>query len=197
MLSLADEGGMPVSRERMDVEGVDPEERQHEHRAKIARVRLGRRVDLRAWEDALEFCASSPIDKSDFETHDEDVVKQVVRLALEQDGWSITSIRWGQEHGTDIVAERGGDEVLAVEAKGMRRGQPGFRNYALVAIGQIAMARERPEWRCAVAFPAAREYARVISRLPDSFRSTMRLAAFFVKREGETYSIAVLGAPVQ
>lgn len=183
-----------MSRERLDAEGVDPEEKRRRHDAKLKGIRLGRVAAVLTWDDARAFCVPSPIAVTDFETYDEDVVKKAVQLALLENGWRIASISWGQEHGTDIVAEREG-EVIVLEAKGMRDGQPGFRNYTLQAIGQIAMARESPEWRSALAFPAAAEYVRLLSRLPDWYRSVMSLTVFLVRKEGEAYASASLGPP--
>ena len=180
---------VPISRDRFLSEGRAPHLLKANHLQKVTAILFGRRVDISSWPEAVEFCVPSPIAASDFDTHDEDVVKQAVRLALEDGGWQVTEINWGEEQGVDIVAERPGVHMV-IEAKGTRQRGPGIRHYTFSAIAQVVIARVETGWQSGLAFPALKGYVNQLRKLPHWFWSVMNLTVFLVKKEKDAYSVA-------
>jgi len=178
---------MPISGDKLDREGRNPEEAWAEHMGKVLAIRFGGCETLTTWETALTFSSDVPIAPSDYTKHDEDVVKQATRLALESEGWTVTQVKWGKERGVDIVAERD-DNHLVVEAKGgMKRRGPGMENYAMKSIGQIVVARKHDDWECALAFPALRGYVRLVQKVPAWFWEVTKLKVYLAKNWEGTY----------
>ncbi len=180
---------MPISGDKFDREGRDPKAAWAEHMGKVLAIRFGGCEVLTTWEIALAFSADVPIAPSDYTEHDEDVVKQATRLALECEGWTITQLKWGKEQGVDIVAEQD-DNHLVVEAKGgMKRRGPSMENYSMKAIGQIVFARKHDDWECALAFPALRGYVRLVQKVPAWFWEVTKMRVYLAKKKEGAYHL--------
>jgi hypothetical protein len=124
----------------------------------------------------------------------EDAVKEAVAAGLRAQGWQV-EVRFGHEHGIDIVADRGSDKMI-IEAKGEGSLNPMRVNYFLGALGELVQRMESPDVQYALALPAHRQFINLVLRLPTHARLALNLSVLFV-RPGQTgiFDVGVYPAP--
>ena len=122
----------------------------------------------------------------------EDEVKHAVQQCLIASGWDV-DVRWGHDRGIDIEAHRG-NERLVLEAKGEGSLQPMRVNYFVSAIGELVQRMESPDVQYGLAFPAHRQFAGLVIRLPYWVRSRLNLQFYFIRRANSGYDVALLNS---
>jgi hypothetical protein len=101
---------------------------------------------------------------------------------LENLGWSV-KIKWGQEHGIDITAEKGSEHWF-IEAKG-GGSRPEMRvNYFLSMLGETLQRMDDTRGRYSIGLPGMRQFRGLWSRLPALAKSRTGITALFVSADG-------------
>ncbi len=113
----------------------------------------------------------------------EDDVKRRLKSWLEAAGWQV-EVKWGHDHGIDVVAKRGAETWL-IEAKGCGSREPMRVNYFLVLLGETLQRMEYPTARYSIALPDMKQYRGLWDRLPQLAKSRTGVSALFVGADGE------------
>lgn len=119
----------------------------------------------------------------------EDDVKRAVAAHLEAEGY-IVEVKWGAARGIDIDARRGGERLI-VEAKAEVAKQPQQVNYFLNALGELTQRMADPTARYGLALPDNPQYRGLVRRLPAHARGLLGLLVFFVRRQGDGFTVEV------
>lgn len=112
----------------------------------------------------------------------EDTVKRAVYELLGSQGYQGKMVAL-REHGADIDVS-GPNGRIIIEAKG--EAPPGAQqvNYFLHALGELVQRMHDPDATCALALPDNKQFRGLVSRLPRHARERLRLAIYFVGRDG-------------
>lgn len=122
---------------------------------------------------------------------DEDTVKTALVAVLQSQGWDATP-SMGRKHGVDILAKQNGETML-IEAKGEGSRNAMRVNYFLMALGEILQKMNNENYRYALAFPAYRQYANLIIKLPKEIKQKLKLSIYLVKKqENGTYCVGLV-----
>lgn len=112
----------------------------------------------------------------------EDEAKEILRLWLENDGWS-TEIAWGRTRGVDVEAYRG-TERWVIEVKGIGS-RPEMRvNYFIAMLGETLQRMNDETAKYSIAVPDVAQFRGLWARLPDIAKARTTITALFVGPDG-------------
>jgi hypothetical protein len=112
----------------------------------------------------------------------EDEAKEILRLWLEQDGWSA-EIAWGRSRGIDIDAKRGSKRWI-IEVKGIGSRSEMRVNYFIGMLGETLQRMDDPAAKYSIAVPDVAQFRGLWSRLPSVAKSRTSITALFVADDG-------------
>lgn len=121
----------------------------------------------------------------------EDEVKEAVRAHLTDLGFEVV-VAWGRIRGIDIDARHPDGRRLVIEAKAeVGKNGPQQVNYFLGMLGELVQRMDDAQASYGIALPDNRQYRGLVDRLPALAKERLRLAAFWVSRQGEELIVEV------
>jgi hypothetical protein len=110
----------------------------------------------------------------------EELVKRVVTVHLEGDGYSVKCGEKAQ-HGPDIEAFHTSRPGLVVEAKGEASRPEMFRNFFQAALGQIILRMNAEGCSYIVALPCHQQFVRLVRQVPQSVSRKLGLEFWLIE----------------
>jgi hypothetical protein len=128
---------------------------------------------------------------SDHSRITEDKVKEAVRAYLTACGFDV-AVAWGRVRGIDIDARHPDGRRYLIEAKA-EVGKIGAQqvNYIVGMLGELVQRMDDVQASYGIALPDNRQYRGLVNRLPALARERLRLAVFWVSREGDELIVEV------
>jgi Restriction endonuclease len=121
----------------------------------------------------------------------EDEVKEAVRAHLTARGFDV-AVAWGHVRGIDIDARHADGRRYVIEAKA-EVGKTGAQqvNYFVGMLGELVQRMDDAQASYRIALPDNRQYRGLVDRLPALAKERLRLAVFWVSREGDELIVEV------
>jgi hypothetical protein len=128
---------------------------------------------------------------SDHRRITEDEVKEAVRAHLTGRGFDV-SVAWGRVRGIDIDARHADGRRYVIEAKA-EVGKVGAQqvNYFVGMLGELVQRMDDAQASYGIALPDNRQYRGLVNRVPSLANERLRLAVFWVSREGDKLTVEV------
>jgi hypothetical protein len=117
----------------------------------------------------------------------EDDVKHAVKLHLEAQGYTVTTMP-GSQHGIDIQATRG-DEAIHLEAKGEGASDAHQQNNFTYAVGELII-NHREGVQEGFALPDNPKNRGLVARLPEDVCKLGKLVVYWVQREAGGFRVS-------
>ena len=128
---------------------------------------------------------------SDHRRITEDEVKEAVRAYLTGRGFDV-SVAWDRVRGIDIDARHADGRRYVIEAKAeVGKSGPQQVNYFVSMLGELVQRMDDVQASYGIALPDNRQYRGLVNRLPTLARERLRLAVFWVSREGDKLTVEV------
>ena len=121
----------------------------------------------------------------------EDEVKEAVRAYLTARGFDV-AVAWGRVRGIDVDARHADGRRYVIEAKAeVGKIGPQQVNYFLGMLGELVQRMDDAQASYGIALPDNRQYRGLVDRLPALARERLRLAVFWVSRDGDELVVEV------
>jgi hypothetical protein len=121
----------------------------------------------------------------------EDEVKEAVRAYLSAGGFDV-AVAWDRVRGIDIDARHPDGRRYLIEAKAeVGKSGPQQVIYFVGMLGELVQRMDDAQASYGIALPDNRQYRRLVNRLPAPARERLRLAVFWVSREGDELIVEV------
>jgi hypothetical protein len=121
----------------------------------------------------------------------EDEVKEAVRAHLTTQGFNV-AVAWGRVRGIDIDARHLDGRRYVIEAKAeVGKNGPQQVNYFIGMLGELIQRMDDAHALYGIALPDNRQYQGLVDRLPALAKERLRLAVFWVRRDGDELIVEV------
>ncbi len=121
----------------------------------------------------------------------EDEVKEAVHAHLTARGFEVT-VAWGRVRGIDIDARHPDGRRYVIEAKAeVGKSGPQQINYFLGMLGELVQRMDDTHASYGIALPDNGQYRGLVGRLPALAKERLRLAVFWVSRDGDDLVVEV------
>ncbi len=128
---------------------------------------------------------------SDGSPNTEDEVKEAVRAHLTARGLDV-AVAWGRVRGIDIDARHPDGRRYVIEAKAeVGKNGPQQVNYFLGMLGELVQHMDDAQASYGIALPDNRQHQSLVDRLPALAKERLRLAVFWISREGDELIVEV------